>query len=292
MTTASATFAYDHSSDAGFRVWGKGVSDLLVAAGAVLTADTGQINWTTVTRPGAGASAGYEMFKFTDTTGDWYLRVSYETAAVATYPALSFQIGASTNGAGVLDVNTVRSIGRWDRPVLSSATAVTSYACVYQGAMSLQFGQSTTAGGILTIERRRDRTTGALVSAFDFMAFGTSAGGAFGSANATRLLNVSWRANPAWVSTAGTYSMSSFVPFGQTSSGSAGDKNIYVWYGSFPAAHVAISGCTYIASEITADTTFSVVLPPGSGSRTYRATGMLGAANQLTTTYAMAVLWT
>jgi len=71
MATDSWSSGNLHGSDADFRVWGKELSDKLQALGGspsalVKTADTGQINWVTVTRPGARKDAGYEVYYLHD----------------------------------------------------------------------------------------------------------------------------------------------------------------------------------------------------------------------------------
>ena len=98
--------AVDHSSDAGFRVWGSEFHASLVSIGLTLTSDTGQINWTTVTRPALSTSGGYEVWQFNDTlqsTTPIFIKLEYGTGpTLATYPAIWITIGQGTNGAGTL----------------------------------------------------------------------------------------------------------------------------------------------------------------------------------------------
>lgn len=94
------------SSDANFRTWGSSISDLWQDVGLTLTADTGQINWTTVARPAINTFAGYEVFTLdTDTkhaSFPLYIRVDYGVGAIQDRQSLRIQIGSGTNGAGTL----------------------------------------------------------------------------------------------------------------------------------------------------------------------------------------------
>lgn len=283
VSTAISSFVFNHGSEAGFRVWGKGTSDLLQAAGAIKTADTGQIDWTTVTFPGVGAIAGYEMYKFTDSVGDWYMKIGYGTGSLSSANGeISIQVGLSTDGAMNMPAYNSRYLGKMDRPCGSSATLLNHYACVSDGMLSIQWGQT----GLLTIERRRDQTTGNPVPFGDFVTFSRCGNTAWGgTAGVVNLF--SFRFVPIFASGVGPHFC--LVPLGISSSAS-GDKYIYRWHGSYPGSRIAIAGCTYLGSEFTAHSTFDVALL-GSTVRTYRATGLNGAANGGDTRYTAAVLW-
>lgn len=92
--------------DAELRSWGSAVSAQLAACGLVQTADTGQINWATVTKPAAGATpAGYEIWRFNDAlqaTKPVFIKVEYGTGGAATFCAMWLTVGTGTNGAGTL----------------------------------------------------------------------------------------------------------------------------------------------------------------------------------------------
>lgn len=109
MATSSIALTLDNSSDASFRSWGSAISAALATIGLVQTADTGQINWTTVTRPTANnAAQGYEIWRFDDTlqaTRPVYLKIEYGAggASVAgAAPGLFLTVGSGTNGAGTI----------------------------------------------------------------------------------------------------------------------------------------------------------------------------------------------
>lgn len=96
----------DNSSAAAFRIWTKSISDTIVAGGWLMTSDTGQINFTTVTAPGVvNTSAGYNIFKMNDSlqaTAPCYLKLEYGCGASTTYPAIWVSVGTGTDGAGNL----------------------------------------------------------------------------------------------------------------------------------------------------------------------------------------------
>ena len=93
-------------TDATFRTWGTGVAAQLTACGLTQTADTGQINWTTVLKPGAASTMmGFEIYRFSDSlqaTAPVFIKIEYGSGTAATHPGFYVQIGSATNGAGAL----------------------------------------------------------------------------------------------------------------------------------------------------------------------------------------------
>lgn len=107
MTTSSALVDVSgFSTNAKLRSWGSAISAALVASGLTVTADTGQINWTTVTHPGAiNTKAGYEIYRFNDSlqgANPIYFRIDYGTGAAAsgTNPCTWMTVGTGSDGAG------------------------------------------------------------------------------------------------------------------------------------------------------------------------------------------------
>lgn len=104
---ATATWALNtlNNSDATFRAWGSGISTALAAVGMVQTADTGQIDWGTVTLPGTGVYAGYEIWRFNDAlqaTHPLFFKIEYGTGTTATRDRYQITIGKGSDGSGVL----------------------------------------------------------------------------------------------------------------------------------------------------------------------------------------------
>lgn len=106
MTTSTFSGYGAHFDDASFRVNGLGVSTALAAIGMVKTADTGQINWATVTRPVAiNTQAGYEIWRFNDTlqaTAPLFLRIDYGVSGNVAWISHWITVGKGSNGSGTI----------------------------------------------------------------------------------------------------------------------------------------------------------------------------------------------
>jgi hypothetical protein len=91
-------------NDTEFRAFVQFVHDALAASGLVQTADTGQINIGTVTKPvAANTVAGYEIWRFDDAhqaTSPIFIKVEYGTGNAATNPGFWIQVGKAMNGSG------------------------------------------------------------------------------------------------------------------------------------------------------------------------------------------------
>jgi len=106
MTTATTNTVMDQTTDAAFRVWVAEVIAQLIAVGLTQTADTGQINTSTVTRASVNTSAGYAIFRFNDTaqsTAPIFIRIDFGSGpSVNTNPLMQLTVGSTTNGAGTI----------------------------------------------------------------------------------------------------------------------------------------------------------------------------------------------
>jgi len=94
------------NNDTEFRAFAQAIHDALAAMGLVQTADTGQINLTTVTKPvAANTVAGYEIWRFADThqaAAPIFFKIEYGTGNAATNPAVWLQVSSGSNGSGAL----------------------------------------------------------------------------------------------------------------------------------------------------------------------------------------------
>lgn len=158
MSTQFYNTVYDHSSDATFRSWGSAFSAALIAAGIASTcltqtADTGQINWTTVVRPGISTVAGYEMYRLTDTldgTTPLFIKIEYGTGSAATIPQMWITIGTATNGAGTITANaSTRTIWTRQTTIISTSTPYPTYISSNNGSLTIAFklGSGLTSSG-------------------------------------------------------------------------------------------------------------------------------------------------
>jgi hypothetical protein len=162
MATATFSVPAQITSDAEFRTWGSSINTALAALGLVQTGDTGQINWTTVTKPVAATTfAGYEIWRFNDTlqaTAPVYIKIEYGTGSSgASWHGLAVTVGSGTNGAGTIN----GQVGTRKVMSLQSSTA-TSATNHLSGAnnrlqMCLNSGQDNISYGMLVaIERSKD----------------------------------------------------------------------------------------------------------------------------------------
>jgi hypothetical protein len=94
------------STDADFRSWGSTISAMIAALGMVQTADTGQINWTTVLKPASTSTyQGYEIWRFADalqSTTPVFFKLEYGSSSTGICAALAITVGSASNGAGTL----------------------------------------------------------------------------------------------------------------------------------------------------------------------------------------------
>lgn len=135
MAVSSVDLFGVNTTDAQFRDWGSSLSAQLAALGLVQTGDTGQINWTTVTRPLAvNTFQGYEIWRFNDAlqaTAPMFLKIEYGSGnAAASAPGLRIQIGSSSNGTGTIG----GQLSCQARINSNSSSAATPYACKFSGA--------------------------------------------------------------------------------------------------------------------------------------------------------------
>jgi hypothetical protein len=106
-TTFSGILQPTNSTDALFRRWVQFVHDALSVGGWVQTADTGQINPSTVTAPVAGNTMqGYEVWRMDDSLqGSFpvFLKLEYGSGnGGANEPAVQITLGTGSNGSGTL----------------------------------------------------------------------------------------------------------------------------------------------------------------------------------------------
>lgn len=98
----------DASTLTSFKAWGQAISNAFSLSGWVQTADTGQVNWSTVTLPALGATV-YEIWKPADAlqTGStqYFVKVQYGRSGSGG-AIVQFTLGFSTDGAGNLVGNT------------------------------------------------------------------------------------------------------------------------------------------------------------------------------------------
>lgn len=169
MTTATSTAVISHAGTTQFRAWGSELSGQLTTIGFIKSSDTGQINWTTVTRPAVGVAGGYEIRYMNDSmhsTAPIYVKLEYGTdAANAAYPAMWITIGTGSNGSGTITgIVVAREQFQGGASALDSTVlAKVSYACMSNGCVWFAFKtkvrvSSTFPAFCMAIERTKDNS--------------------------------------------------------------------------------------------------------------------------------------
>lgn len=274
MTTASWSTVLDHTSDAGFRAWGSELNTKLAAVGMVQQSDTGQINWTTVTRPGTNAVAGYEIWK--TPSGGLCLKIEYGTGGSTSSAALWLTVGTGSNGSGTLtgQTSTRTQLGINGSQVAATSTALQSYLCAKANYIGLNwkcgsFGSGFVSPNQFVVAPTVDSTGADSNTGYYVLLGPRQPAGSFSLALQTiRTL-----------ATAATRALTnSFcVMAGQPAASSDGTNNqVYLHWLDTPGVQPALYSGTIISSELTLGNTASIALI-GATARTYISCG--GASN-------------
>lgn len=143
MTYAERLIVAGSNGTSQFRQWGSGINALLTAAGLTQTADTGQINWTTVTvTSSANVLIGYEVWSIPDTIGTLRMRLDYMTTA-AYDGAVTWRptIGTGSDGAGTITGVRFASLNpTYISNSATDATAYPAYASSWNGGFAIAVG--------------------------------------------------------------------------------------------------------------------------------------------------------
>lgn len=275
MSTYSYSAVINHTTDAGFRAWGSGLSAGLALCGLTQTADTGQINWSTVLKPAQGAAAGYEIWRNIDNS--IYIKLEYgSNSNSATYPSLWITVGTGSNGTGTI---TGQTSGRLklatdDTTIVSTSTPYANYLSSSAGHITIWFGVRSLASNngdlvILNIQRIVDSTGNPGTEGFCLFYI------ALGDSNSTyQLMSVRTTAIPA------TYNLTSYntiIPGTPAASEPAGSNQFWPTWGNLPNMRVNAGAIVYINSEIAKENTFPAT-PVGTVEHTYIAVGTNGAS--------------
>ncbi len=298
MATATWSQTIEHTSDATFRVWGKKISDeLQLMSGLTKTGDTGQINWTTVTRPGTSTDAGYEVYYLNDSlhgTAPIYFRIAYGTGTNTAGPRVRITVGTGSDGAGAITGTALSSVTTTSSVTAPSSTVIarTSYLCVAEGFIGL-VGWATGAAADIAIcgfmiARTCDTNgdpdaTGALIVNHT----GTNAPTGDVSIQALR-----------FAATAATYTRTAaigpiFVTGAETATAISGDPQAYLAWSLSPYQQPLMQLCGVLISEVSDGSTFSATLI-GATSRTYVCVArQIGEAVAAATpaNWGLAMLW-
>lgn len=276
MATESWSTVIAHTSDATFRDWGSELSGKFASAGLVQTADTGQINWASVSRPGTSTNAGYEIWRFDDSlqgSSPIYLKISYGTGTASTQPRIQVQLGTGSDGSGNLTGTTTstNTVSATIGPA-STAVAYQSYLCVTEGFVGLVFkvsGASSSGGGLCVaafmVCRSCDSDGTPNGDAAFILRHNTQGNNsAVGTNQSVDLAN-----GTAFTSTSHP---AAFVPGAESSSLVGVDVQAHLFFMIKRQVAPVFGLCTTYQSEITPGSTFAATLI-GSTPRTYLQVG-------------------
>lgn len=162
MAASTGQKAPSNTLAADFRLWASFISAALLAGGMTKTADTGQIDLTTVAAPTvANTSSGYEMWQSNDAGTRFYVKIEYGSGSAAANPSIWITVGWATDGAGTIDpahASTRKQIsasGAQTLTMVCSAGVGTGRLIVMMFALG-GTGSGTTYQFWFSVERTRD----------------------------------------------------------------------------------------------------------------------------------------
>lgn len=161
MATGTQVLTNGFATDAEFRTWGLVHENAILGAGLVRAADTGQIDWATVTKPvGALTDAGYVMYRFNDAlqaTRPIHLKVQYGTNNTATGGRMQISVGlAGTNGAGTFIGTAAREFTSATALEAVGITGPDTFMWAGEGSRILHYRDNASYPRGFFIDRTRD----------------------------------------------------------------------------------------------------------------------------------------
>lgn len=270
MATQSINCAPSNSSDAYFRDWGKKLSDAMEAVGFTKTADTGQIDWTTVAKPtGVSTYMGYEIRAFSDatqSTNPIVVRFDFGSgSASANNCAIKMQIGRETDGAGNLLGETGTAFVMYNAG--SSTTLYNGYISGDSGRINVAMFANSSYIMMFYIERTKN-SSGAVtaegvdsigvVASYPYQQYFPSKG-------------VGYQVTP-------TAGLCCACPYSGTAAygSDIGLFPIFVYRGS--ADNPSLGACLYFTADIAAETDVSLTIL-GSSHTFKTIAGSIGTVN-------------
>jgi len=130
----------------------------MAAGGWVQAAETGQVNWTTVTKPTVtNTAAGFEIWRMNDSlqaTAPVFMKIEYGSGSNTAIPGLWITVGSATNGAGTLSGTMSTRVGP-----MAYSNAVNAYPSRFRGdtnSLAMCLWQTWTASVFICVERQHD----------------------------------------------------------------------------------------------------------------------------------------
>jgi hypothetical protein len=169
-TQINTTLTNNMTTDAHFRANCSFIHDLLVTTGGwVQTADTGQINFGTVTRPVAGnVKQGYAVYRMNDAlqaTAPLFLKIFFGTASTANSFGIWLVLGTGSDGTGTINGTVYYNDSAVAAPTVASISTALAGTIDSRGSADTSrfvfrmFDNASATSGpmmILAIERSKD----------------------------------------------------------------------------------------------------------------------------------------
>lgn len=129
--TSNNTIYASNSTDAMFRAWASFI-DAAMLLGLIGTADTGQVNLTTVTKPSVvSTSQGYKVYRTNDALTTIYIKIEFGSGTNILYPSVWITVGTNTDGAGTI-TGTVLLVRT--QIAIATSDAATQQLCIASGS--------------------------------------------------------------------------------------------------------------------------------------------------------------
>lgn len=134
MATLNSAHVRDNSTLTNFKDWAQSISNAFSTFGWTQSADTGQVNWSTIASVPAVNTYVYEIWEPNDGLANFFFKVEYGTNAGSsnTAPQIRLSIGTSTNGAGTL-TGSVTALPVIPATSVSVTSTVTQFQCYFSG---------------------------------------------------------------------------------------------------------------------------------------------------------------
>ena len=291
MTTAATSTVVDQTTDAAFRTWVAEVITQLLAVGLTQTADTGQINTTTVTRAAGSTAAGYTIWRFNDTlqaTAPIYIKLEFGSGSSNTVPAMWITVGQGSNGSGTLTGTLTTRCSCGSGTALSST--ITSYTSrfVYNSTYGFlavvmkigSIGANVAWGGFIVV-RSCDSTGAATGDSVGIItnSFSASPVG-FSGTQAPSSQFYSWVTSAVYppALNSNTANTCCFFPFLPTSTTVSGNQQVMPAFHATPAIQFSNTWGLCNMNEVAVGSTFTAQVV-GSTTLTYISVGGFHGVN-------------
>lgn len=273
-------------TNAAYQAWITEFKTALTATDWSRTSDTGQLDETTVTLPGALSTySGYHVYYLNDSlhsTFPLYMKISWGIGSVANRLVWKFQFGYATNGAGAFTGWSSSEYIYADTGSGSTGSCMASSATGFR-FFSFNYGQGTTASTTNFFIVHRRFSSGSAASSGDW--------GIILRDRAGYGVNITYGFER---STGRVLSLGKNIcmPIGDATASSGSELELYRHFNRTGSLSGTGGSCTYFLSEVPTGTTFTANVY--GVSHTWLATGLTGlsaSASINVQQHSLAVVW-